>query len=87
MSKLQVVAPLGALSVVLGSATLGCGSDKSGSQEERAQATVKAQITAQLTNLVNASVALRAAAPAPDADGWNDTADAAAVNTMRMQWG
>ena len=86
MSKLQVMAPLGALSIALGAATIGCGSDKSGSQEEQAQATVKAQITTQLGNLVNASTALRAAAPAPDADGWNDTADAAAVNAMKTQW-
>ena len=35
---------------------------------------------------MNASIALRAAAPAPDADGWNDTADAAAVNAMKTQW-
>ena len=48
MSKLQVLAPLGALSIALASATIGCGSDKSGSQEEQAQATVKAQITTQL---------------------------------------
>jgi iron uptake system component EfeO len=47
---------------------------------------VKAQITTQLTHWVNASIALRAAAPAPDADGWNDTADAAAVSAMKTQW-
>lgn len=54
MSKLQVLAPIGALSMALASATIGCGSDQSGSREEQAQATVKAQITTQLTNLVNA---------------------------------
>jgi iron uptake system component EfeO len=86
MSKLKALAPLGALSIALASATIGCGTDKSGSQEEQAQATVKSQITAQLTNLVNASIALRAAAPTPDADGWNDTADVAAVTAMKTQW-
>jgi len=86
MSKLHVLAPFGALSIALAPATIGCGSDRSGSQEQQAQATVKAQITTQLGNLVNASMALRAAAPAPDADGWNDTGDAAAVNAMKTHW-
>jgi iron uptake system component EfeO len=90
MSNRKATAPLGALfvvlSIVLSLATIGCGTDKSGSQESQAQAAVKSQITAQLTNLVNASVALRAAAPAPDADGWNDQTDATAVNAMKTQW-
>ena len=86
MSNRKALAPLGALLIVLAPATIGCGTDKSGSQEEQAQAAVKSQITAQLTNLVNASVALRAAAPTPDADGWNDQTDSAAVNAMKTQW-
>lgn len=86
MSNRKALAPLGALLIVLVPATIGCGTDKSGSQEEQAQAAVKSQITAQLASLVNASVALRAAAPAPDADGWNAGADAAAVNAMKTQW-
>jgi iron uptake system component EfeO len=86
MSNRKARAPLGMLLIALAPATIGCGSDKSGSPEEQAQAAVKAQITAQLANLVNASVTLRAAAPAPDAGGWNDQTDAAAVNAMKTQW-
>jgi iron uptake system component EfeO len=70
----------------LGGVTLGCGTDKSGSQEAQAQSTVKTYIVGEIGNWVNASVALRAAAPTPDADGWNDTADAAAVTMMKTQW-
>ena len=86
MSNRKALAPLGALLIALASATIGCGTDKSGSQEEQAQFAVKTQISAQLVNWYNATVALRAAAPRPDADGWNDTADAAGVNAMKAQW-
>jgi iron uptake system component EfeO len=63
-----------------------CGTDTSGDPVAQAQATVKAQINTQLGTLVSASMALRAAAPTPDADGWNDVADAAAVTAMKTQW-
>ena len=63
----------------------GCGSDQ-GPPEEQAKSSVKSQITEELDHLVAASVALRAAAPAPDADGWNGTADAAAVASMKAEW-
>lgn len=46
----------------------------------------KIYLDGKLADLATASAALCAAAPAPDADGWNATADAAAVNTMRTQW-
>jgi iron uptake system component EfeO len=72
--------------MALAPATIACSTDKSGSQEEQAQAAVKSQIGAQLASLVNASIALRAAAPAPDANGWSDQADAAAVSAMKTQW-
>jgi iron uptake system component EfeO len=64
----------------------GCGSDTSGSQESQAQAAVKSYITAEIGKLVTASKAIHDGAPAPDADGWNDTADAAAVTSMKTQW-
>ena len=86
MSNRNVLAPLGVLLIALAPATIGCGTDKSGSQESQAQSAVKSQITGQLVIWYNAAVALRAAAPTPDADGWNDQADAAAVNAMKTQW-
>jgi iron uptake system component EfeO len=49
-------------------------------------AAVKTYITTNLTALANAAVDLQAAAPAPDADGWNNTADKAAVDAMKAQW-
>jgi iron uptake system component EfeO len=64
----------------------GCGADTSGSPEAQAQATVKTYITAEIAKLVSASVALKAAAPTPDADGWSATADASAITTMQTQW-
>jgi iron uptake system component EfeO len=57
------------------------------SPEQEATLAVKAIVTEELENLRAAAVALQAAAPAPDADGWNATADAAAVARMRMHWG
>ena len=86
MSNRNVLAPLGVFLIALAPATIGCGTDKSGSQESQAQSAVKSQITAELVIWYNAAVALRAAAPTPDADGWNDQADAAAVNAMKTQW-
>jgi len=72
--------------LLAGALAAGCGTDTSGSPEAQAQATVKAYITAEIGHLVTAASALRAAAPAPDADGWNDSADAAAVDAMQTQW-
>jgi iron uptake system component EfeO len=46
----------------------------------------KTYVKTNLDELVTASTALCDAAPAPDADGWNASADAAAVATMRAQW-
>jgi iron uptake system component EfeO len=65
---------------------VGCGSDTSGSPEAQAQATVKAYIVAEIGKLLTASKAIHDAAPAPDADGWNDTADASAVTNMKTRW-
>lgn len=82
MRKLEILAPFGLIALV----SAGCGTDTSGSPESQAQATVKTYITGEIVNWVNASIALRAAAPAPDADGWNDQADVAAVAAMKTQW-
>lgn len=57
------------------------------SPEEQATLAVKAIVTDELANLHAAAVALQAAAPAPDADGWSATHDAEAVGRMRTHWG
>lgn len=53
---------------------------------EAARTGVKNYVNAELIALNDAAVALQAAAPAADADGWNATDDAAAVAAMRTQW-
>lgn len=47
---------------------------------------VKQIISQELDALVAGATALQAGAPAPDADGWNITTDAAAVMAMRQSW-
>lgn len=54
--------------------------------EADAKLAVKEEITTRLDELVAASTALAAAAPAADADGWNATSDAAAVASMKAEW-
>jgi iron uptake system component EfeO len=56
------------------------------SPEDDATLAVKAYVTDELGHLHDAAVALRDAAPAPDDDGWNATADADAVGRMRTHW-
>lgn len=69
------------------SLSLGCGADPTPASDVRTQAlsATKAAITSDLHTLTVAVTALRAAAPAPDADGWSATADATAVAEMRRQ--
>lgn len=66
-------------------ATAGCG-DAPVDARTQAITSTKAAIDADLAELTNALRALRAAAPAPDADGWNATADAASLARMRAAW-
>lgn len=47
---------------------------------------VKAYVDGELVGLHSAAVALQAAAPDADADGWNSTDDAAAVAAMKAEW-
>lgn len=54
--------------------------------QKQALLDVKAYVAGHLDKLVDASEKLAAAAPAPDADGWNATSDAAAVAEMKKQW-
>jgi len=64
-----------------------CGSDdeeKVG--EEQSTLQVKDTISNQLDQLLSAAQALRTATPAPDADGWNCTADKAACDSMKEAW-
>ena len=76
--------------LALAVATAACGSDddaaSTGTPRDKAIAEVKAYVASNLDQLVSAAAALRAAAPAPDADGWNATSDSTAVNQMRGSW-
>jgi iron uptake system component EfeO len=54
--------------------------------EERALLDVKSYITTNMDTLYAAAQKLQAAAPAPDGDGWNAQADAAAVAQMKTAW-
>ncbi|MBX7077924.1 MAG: EfeM/EfeO family lipoprotein [Nannocystaceae bacterium] len=63
-----------------------CASSEAPDPEREAIARVKQTVTARLQDLADATQALHDAAPAPDADGWNATADADAVLAMRGHW-
>ena len=56
------------------------------SPEDQAARRVKDIVTAELHDLHAAALAIQAAAPEPDADGWNATDDAVAVDAMKMHW-
>jgi iron uptake system component EfeO len=57
-----------------------------GTPKERALAEVKSYIASELSTLSSAVMALQAAAPAADADGWSAGSDAAAVAAMKARW-
>ncbi len=67
-------------------ALAGCGSDTPVDAQTQAIETTKNAIAADLAKLTAAVRELRAAAPAPDADGWNATADAQSITRMRTAW-
>jgi iron uptake system component EfeO len=69
-----------------GPADGGMGGDGVSAAESQVTLAVKQVIAGQLDTLVQGAQALQAAAPAPDADGWNATADAAAVMAMKAAW-
>jgi iron uptake system component EfeO len=54
--------------------------------EGQALTSVKAYIASNLDTLAAAADELQRAAPAPDADGWSNTTDAAAVDAMKAAW-
>lgn len=56
------------------------------SPQDQALLDVKQYIQTNLDSLDTAVVALQRDAPAPDADGWNATQDAAAVQKMKADW-
>jgi len=56
------------------------------SPQDMAKTTVKDSIARELTELTAAARALQSAAPAPDADGWTQSADAASVTRMKTEW-
>lgn len=66
-------------------ALAGCGDTPVDARAQAIEST-RLAITADLAELTAAVREIRAAAPAPDADGWNATADAASVTRMRAAW-
>ena len=64
---------------------LACGQDAP-TPRQQALSAVKQYIVANLAVLDDAATKLQAAAPPADPDGWNSTADAAAVATMKSEW-
>jgi iron uptake system component EfeO len=64
----------------------GCGSTPPADPSAKALTDVKAYVQQNLDALSAAVTELQTAAPAPDADGWNATADRAAVDAMRASW-
>jgi iron uptake system component EfeO len=68
----------------------GCDNDdaEGDTEELKTQATVdvKAFVDSQVTKLVQAAEDIQEAAPAPDADGWNDKDDAEAFEDMVAAW-
>ncbi|MES1171985.1 MAG: imelysin family protein [Bacteroidota bacterium] len=76
---------LAMLTTLAAAGLAGCGESDKDPQGE-ALSRVKAFITTNISDLSDANAKLQAAAPAPDADGWTATADAAAVMSMKTQW-
>jgi iron uptake system component EfeO len=72
--------------VVVALLALACGKRTLDDDQKDALNQTKAFIAGSLDDLVDAAVALQAAAPAPQADGWNATRDAAALDAMKAQW-
>jgi iron uptake system component EfeO len=54
--------------------------------EAMALTAVKDYVNTNLVSLAQAGADLQRAAPAPDADGWNNVADKAAVDAMKTAW-
>ncbi len=67
-------------------ALAGCGGADAPDARTQAISTTKAATAADLAELTAAVRDLRAAAPAPDADGWNAAADAPSLARMRDAW-
>jgi iron uptake system component EfeO len=63
-----------------------CGDPAPVDPRSAALAAVKSALTADLAALVTAARAVQAAAPAPDADGWDAARDPAAVAAQRARW-
>lgn len=76
------------LSIALVPFAIACASSEDGSDDPETQATlsVKEYVGSELDALLESATRIQTAAPAPDADGWNATADAAAVDQMRTSW-
>lgn len=74
------------LPIALSLVTLaGCGDTPVDARSQAIEST-RVAIAADLAELTAAVREIRDAAPAPDADGWNAAADAAAVARMRVAW-
>jgi iron uptake system component EfeO len=75
--------PLLCLTLTLAQA---CTNESDANLEDRATLDVKDYIDGELNKLVTAAEAIEAAAPKPDADGWNVDADTAATDDMKAAW-
>jgi iron uptake system component EfeO len=85
MMKSHICIALAALALPL--AACGDSNDSGGgTPKDQAIAEVKQHHSTNLDALVSAAQAIQAAAPAPDADGWDASKDAQAVTAMRDAW-
>ena len=66
-------------------AMVGCGGDSS-DQKTKVASAMQASLQGDLTDLWHAAIALQAAAPTPAGRGWDATADAAAIASMKTAW-
>src|SRR5262245_9986527 len=64
-----------------------CSSDPTSDPQQDALVGVKSYVSSELAALSDASLALLAASPEGDADGWSASSDAQAVSAMKVQWG
>jgi iron uptake system component EfeO len=71
--------------LVLASCLSAC-ADSSDDPEADVTLAVKEYVASELHELVHAAESIETSAPAPDADGWDATADAQAVTDMRTHW-
>lgn len=75
-----------AFALGLAAAGVGCGSSSSSDQKSQVAGAMQRSMSADLTALYHAAMELQAAAPTPVGRGWDATADATAIATMKAAW-